>query len=129
MMEALRSTFDGVRAELRTDVARGDAGRAALGRYTDRVDVVLREVFVAAGGHPQPVALVALGGYGRRDLCLHSDIDLLVLFDGPIGPAEERFLRAFLNPLWDLGVMVGHQVREIDDFRRSRPTTPSSCSR
>ena len=32
----------------------------------------------------------ALGGYGRRTLCLHSDIDLLIVFDGPIGAAEER---------------------------------------
>ena len=62
------------------------------------------------------MAVIALGGYGRRHLSLHSDIDLLVLFGGRIGPSEERFLRGFLHPLWDLGVVVGHQVRELDEF-------------
>ena len=81
---------------------------------------------------PESVAVLALGGYGRRHLCLHSDIDLLVLFGGRIGAAEERFLRAFLHPLWDLGVVVGHQVREIDDFRTARgrqPGVPAGAAR
>ena len=62
------------------------------------------------------MAVVAIGGYGRRHLCLHSDLDLLVLFGDRIGEAEEAFLRALLHPLWDAGVVVGHQVRELDDF-------------
>ena len=45
-----------------------------------------------------------------------SDIDLLVLFDTRIGPAEEHCLRSILHPLWDLGLTVGHQVRELPDF-------------
>ena len=73
-------------------------------------------LYAEAGGAERPVAVIALGGYGRRHLCLHSDIDLLLLFDGRIGPAEEQFLRAFLHPLWDVGVVVGHQVRELDEF-------------
>ena len=67
--------------------------------------------------------MLALGGYGRRHLSLHSDIDLLVLFER-IDAAGERFLRAFLHPLWDLGVVVGHQVREIDDFTQLETDNP-----
>ncbi len=62
------------------------------------------------------VAVAALGGYGRRALCLHSDIDLLVVFEGRLGRAEERFVKALLHPLWDLKLQVGHQVRLLDDF-------------
>src|ERR1051325_979690 len=69
-------------------------------------------------------AIIALGGYGRRHLCLHSDIDLLLLFGSGIGPAEERFVNSFLNPLWDLGVVVGHQVRDIDEFQRLETDNP-----
>ena len=47
-----------------------------------------------------------------------------MLFGGRIGPDEERFLRGFLHPLWDLGVVVGHQVREIDDFDQLETDNP-----
>lgn len=118
------AAFEAAREELRADVRRGAGGRAALERYTDRIDALVRRLFADAGPPATPVAVMALGGYGRRHLLLHSDIDLLVLFGGPIGPDEERFLRGFLHPLWDLGVVVGHQVRELDDFRRLEPDNP-----
>ena len=109
--------LEAARAELRDATTRGLGGRGALGRYAARVDALLRYLFDAAvPAAAQPAAAIALGGFGRRQSCLWSDIDLLVLFEGPIGAADERFLHGFLNPLWDLGVVVGHQVRELADF-------------
>ena len=119
----LTAALAAARAELTADVRRGAGGRGALERYSDRVDAMLRQL-AAEGDPPENVVILALGGYGRRHLCLHSDIDLLVLFGGRIGDAEERFLRAFLHPLWDIGVVVGHQVREIDDFRQLEADNP-----
>ena len=119
----LTAALAAARAELKGDVGRGAGGRGALERYSDRVDAMLRQLF-ADGAPPDDVVVLALGGYGRRHLCLHSDIDLLVLFAGRIGAAEERFLRAFLHPLWDIGVVVGHQVRELDDFRQLEADNP-----
>ena len=113
----LKASLDVARHELRAAIARGAGGRAALEHYADRVDALIRQLFTDAGGDAGPVAIVALGGYGRRHLCLHSDIDLLLLFGGGIGSAEERFVHSFLNPLWDLGVVIGHQVRELEDFQ------------
>ena len=112
------------REELREATTRGLGGRGALGRYAARVDALLRQLFEAAQPAGQPVAAIALGGYGRRQLCLWSDIDLLVLFEGPIRPADERFLHGFLNPLWDLGVVVGQQVRELADFSTLEADNP-----
>ncbi len=111
-----RTALDAARDELRGEIGRGAGGRAALERHAGRVDDLLRQLYSDAGVPERPVAVIALGGYGRRHLSLHSDIDLLVLFGGRIGPSEERFLRGFLHPLWDLGVVVGHQVRELDEF-------------
>jgi len=121
---AMRAAFEAARAELRADVSRGAGGRASLERYADRVDALLRQLYQDAGPPAGPVAVLALGGYGRRHLCLHSDIDLLLLFGEPIGPDDERFVRGFLNPLWDLGVVVGHQVRELADFSQLEEDNP-----
>jgi len=110
------AAFDAARHEFRETANAGLAGRAALGRYAERVDAIIRQLFTAALPAAQPVSAIALGGYGRRQLCLYSDIDLLVLFEGPMQPRDEEFLRGFLNPLWDLGVVVGQQVRELADF-------------
>ncbi len=117
--KASRATesFAIARDELRSDIRRGAGGRAALERYADRVDGLLRQLFVDAGSVGSSCAVAALGGYGRRHLCLHSDIDVMLLFGGRIGADEQRFATAFLTPLWDLGVAVGHQVRELEDFR------------
>ena len=120
----LKASLDAARQELRAAIARGVGGRATLEHYADRVDALIRQLFTDAGTYDGPLAIVALGGYGRRHLCLHSDIDLLLLFGGGIGAAEERFVHRFLNPLWDLGVVVGHQVRDIDDFRELERDNP-----
>ncbi len=112
------------RRELCDEILAGHGGRAALTRYSDQLDALVRKLLSAAPRTEQAVAVVAIGGYGRRQLCLHSDIDLLVLFGGRLGDGEERLLRAILHPLWDVGLVVGHQVREIDEFARLEVDNP-----
>src|SRR4030095_68668 len=70
----LRAALDTAREELRADTARGAGGRAALERHSDRVDGLLRQLYTEAGVPDGAVAVIALGGYGRRHLSLHSDI-------------------------------------------------------
>ena len=111
-----RSALDAARDELRADTLRGTGGRATLERYSARVDAIIRQLYADSGLGRTSAAVLALGGYGRRHLCLYSDIDVLILFRDAIGADEEKSLRAFLHPLWDLGVVVGHQVRELSDF-------------
>jgi [protein-PII] uridylyltransferase len=109
------SGVETAREELSLVAAQGQAGGAALRRFSDCVDDLLRHLFDEAPAAGASL-IVALGGYGRRQLCLQSDVDVLLLFDGPIGPAEEGRVRAILHPLWDLHFSVGHQIRQIDDF-------------
>ena len=116
--------LDAARDELVAATRQGSAGRSAVERYADRVDALLQRLFAEAPVAAQPVAVFALGGYGRRHLCLHSDVDVLVLFDGPLGPDDERFVSGLLTPLWDLRLVLGHQVRELDDFRRLETDNP-----
>ena len=63
----------------------------------------------------RPFALVALGGYGRRDLCVHSDIDVLILFDSKIPTPAGKLAQEVFYPLWNLGLDLGHAIRGIKD--------------
>jgi [protein-PII] uridylyltransferase len=63
----------------------------------------------------QHCCLVALGGYGRRELAPHSDIDLMFLFRSEAKAQVELLVRAVLHPLWDCKFQVGHSVRTIAD--------------
>ena len=86
-------------------------------RYSGRIDALVQQLAETARAHSgAAMSVCALGGYGRRSLCLHSDIDLLILFEDAMSPSEERFVGALLQPLWDLGLTVGQHVREISDF-------------
>src|SRR2546426_10823456 len=113
------------RQELSAQTVRGQGGRVALERFSDRLDALLQELCAEAPRPSCDAAVLAVGGYGRRHLCLHSDLDLLVLFDGAIGARDEQFLRAVLHPLWDLGLVVGHQVREVNEFSRLDTNDPT----
>jgi len=60
-------------------------------------------------------AVMALGGYGRRELAPYSDIDLMFLYHPGAEQAAKSIVRAVLHPLWDCGFQVGHSVRTIAD--------------
>ncbi len=95
----------------------GRGGRDVLARYSGRVDALVQQLAESARVHSgAAMSVCALGGYGRRSLCLHSDIDLLILFEDAMGSSDERFVGALLQPLWDLGLTVGQHVRELSDF-------------
>ena len=104
---------------------RGRAGRDRAADYALQMDGVVQMIVQAARDRPSaPFVVCAVGGYGRRALCLHSDVDLLIGFDGPIGAAEENFVKAVLQPLWDLRLELGQHVREIDEFAEPDLTNP-----
>jgi len=69
--------------------------------------------FCGDGGDTAP-ALIAVGGYGRRELNLHSDIDLLVLLPGArAGKTTAAAIESWVRFCWDVGLAPGHSVRTI----------------
>ena len=121
----LSASLEEARSELIDATERGEGGRAALARHAECIDGIVRELVENARTQTQAsLAVCAVGGYGRKSQFLHSDIDLLIVFGGPIGRPEERFVKALLHPLWDLRFQVGHHVRELGDFDRLDTTNP-----
>ena len=95
----------------------GGGGRRAQAQYAAAMDGIVRQLVEAARVQStQPFVVCAVGGYGRQTLCLHSDVDLLLLFERGIEREEARVVNAVLQPLWDLQLTVGHHVRELSDF-------------
>ncbi|MGA6925379.1 MAG: [protein-PII] uridylyltransferase [Desulfosarcina sp.] len=62
-----------------------------------------------------PYAVVALGGYGRAEQCVYSDVDLLFLFEKRVPQVAEELVREIVYPLWDMGLDVGHATRSIKE--------------
>ncbi|MGB3221691.1 MAG: [protein-PII] uridylyltransferase [Desulforhopalus sp.] len=59
------------------------------------------------------IALVALGGYGRKELFPFSDVDLMILYHPKLRKHIAGVTDAVLYPLWDTGLEVGHGVRTV----------------
>jgi [protein-PII] uridylyltransferase len=79
---------------------------------TDVVDRHIAELWRHAGGNDS-VALVAVGGYGRGELFPYSDIDLLILLPPAAPEPLLKTVESFIGQLWDLGLEVGHSVRDV----------------
>ncbi len=59
------------------------------------------------------IALVAVGGYGRRELHSGSDIDLLILLRQSDHGGYRESIEGFLTLIWDLKIDVGHSTRSV----------------
>ena len=98
----------------------GGGGREICARRSELVDVILRHVFAAAannlGDSAMPLALLALGGYGRGELNPFSDVDVMLLHGNNAGKVSsyiEQMAEQILYLLWDIGFKVGHSTRSI----------------
>ncbi|MDE2155845.1 MAG: [protein-PII] uridylyltransferase [Xanthomonadaceae bacterium] len=113
---ALRQLLGDVDRALATAFRDGaDAGLLAR-RRCQSVERVVTHVWLACLGEVGQTALFAVGGFGRGLLFPHSDVDLLVLVDAP-EPARLRALEQYFATLWDVGLKVGHAVRNTAQCR------------
>jgi len=115
-------------ASLRLRHDQGASGLEVVHGRTEIIDAMVSRLFDAAmdqRARAKPsaqavVALIALGGYGRRELAPWSDVDIMFLYPAKSKPAAVEALQAYLvqevlYPLWDCGLKVGHSTRTVDD--------------
>jgi [protein-PII] uridylyltransferase len=62
-----------------------------------------------------PYTIIALGGYGREEQCIHSDVDLLFLFKKKVPAQAEKLIQEIVYPLWDIGLDVGYATRSLKE--------------
>ncbi len=127
-------------ADLRARHEEGASGLEVENGRSRIIDLMISRLFDYAlalydpGAPPTPVALVALGGYGRSELAPWSDIDVMFLYPTKskptlMEPFQAHLTQEVLYPLWDCGLKVGHSTRTMDEVfvqaRRSIQTMTS----
>src|SRR5947208_2452110 len=103
----------------------GGGGREICAHRAELVNIFLRYAFGAAssvaarenGELEVPLALIALGGYGRGELNPFSDVDVMLLHrqSAEISPRLKEMVNQILYLLWDSGFKVGHSTRSIKE--------------
>lgn len=101
------------------------SGLEAAHAYSNLMDRFVRALFLDAGfrerikeSGQEPLAVVALGGYGRRELCFHSDVDLLVIHQGRLSAEMNEIIPRAIYPLWDAKLEVGHSTLTVPESIR-----------
>ncbi len=87
--------------------------RDLVRRRAEAIGDVVVHVWRACVGEAPGCALFAVGGFGRRVLFPHSDVDLLVLAHADAVARQARALEACFTCLWDIGLKPGHAVRTL----------------
>ncbi|MEK6529977.1 MAG: nucleotidyltransferase domain-containing protein, partial [candidate division NC10 bacterium] len=135
-LNLLRQHLDSALGSLRARHAKGASGQESVQAHAGFMDGFLSQLFALAskealreGLERQTIVLVALGGYGRGELHPSSDIDVMVIYDGELGPYVQRITQELLYTLWDLGLQVGHSCRSLPDcLAMARTDFPSRTS-
>ncbi len=119
----LAGTLASVRESQRGAMAGGARGCRAYSRAMDSVVSAIHErarsrFLASAPNLGYRMSVVAVGGYGRDELCPRSDVDLLFLHPYKVDRYVEAMTESILYPLWDLGLEVGHSVRNVKETVR-----------
>ncbi len=97
---------------------KGCTGRSVIDRYTSVIDRLLKGLFLHFGPKKSkncPTAFVALGGYGRAELNVRSDVDFMLLYRGNLTPEIEEMNEKLYYLLCDTGLDLGFAIRSISD--------------
>ena len=106
-VDDLREQYLREMALVRQTAERTGDGTAAIRRRSAVVDRLLIEMWrqAFAGLPAQNLVLLALGGYGRKDLFPYSDIDILFAFaDEKTEQQCKEPVRAIIQGMWDIGL-------------------------
>jgi [protein-PII] uridylyltransferase len=118
-----RSVYHRRMLEIRGSFEAGSSGTAAIVARTSAMDELILDLWqdalssssILASG----VSLVAIGGYGRRELFPYSDVDLLFLLDAKVSEKDlKEPIRRLCQQLWDYGIRVAQAVRRLAECER-----------
>jgi [protein-PII] uridylyltransferase len=95
----------------------GDAAPvlAGLSSVIERMTIDAFQSSLAALPDPN-IAMLAVGGFGRRELFPFSDVDVLIVIERESQAAGiKNALSEFVRLLWDAGLRLSHSVRTVTE--------------
>ncbi len=108
----------------------GSSGADTVRFISEMVDTLLRVLWdhleVGLPHDAHWVAIVAVGGYGRMELCPQSDIDLLILTSPRMDGYERDQAEVLIRSLWDFGFSVGASVRSLAQCKEASAKDPDT---
>ncbi len=122
----MKSPVEELQGKREALVSRFMKGHASdfVDQHAEILDHYFQECFAASSVGPRmhmeknPCALIALGGYGRKEQCLHSDVDVLLLFKKRVPEEARELVQEIFYPLWDVGLEVGYGTRSMRECMR-----------
>jgi [protein-PII] uridylyltransferase len=133
-MQADESTGSEVRGQLQRQYQRkmleirgafeaGASGSATIAARAAAMDELVTGLWQSAVERDsklaEGIALLAIGGYGRRELFPYSDVDLLFLLDSRVVEKEVReAIRRVGQEMWDYGIRVSQATRKLAECER-----------
>ncbi len=123
VVSAARAYLAAARLYLQELHGSGALGHRVNETHSNLIDRLVRRLFRLAeqsyfsDGREDPAVLtiIAVGGYGRRELNLHSDVDLLFLYREPISEHVSAVAERLQCWLWDASLSVGSATRTIEE--------------
>ena len=117
------------------------AGKQCVEKYTLMIDAIIKKIYyivvptsrrqdnsqqdadttIVRKSSPRPqdkyrtaFAILAHGGYGRKELNIYSDVDLMFLYKDPLSSTDENIIKEILYKLWDLKLDLGYSIRSVN---------------
>ena len=103
-----------------------NSGKNFIVKHTKSIDYFLKVIYkytirkyfdnYSPMQNALPISLIALGSYGREQLCVYSDIDLMIVYKDIKGYNTLAIIESMLSMAWDCGLKLGHRVHEVSDL-------------
>lgn len=113
-IKVFKDAICGISSHIAAQFREGEDVRSLISDRAVFIDLILHYTWHMYQWE-QDISLVAVGGYGRRELHPCSDIDILILLDNTAGDKYNEQLQALVTFLWDIGLEIGSSVRSLDE--------------
>jgi [protein-PII] uridylyltransferase len=115
-----------IKSYLSTLELEDSSGKAFFVNHTKKMDYIISNVFkyvlkkefgyYRPNINSLPIAIIAMGSYGREQLSIYSDIDIMIAYNPISGYNIVQIIETFITMLWDVGLKIGHRVHTINDI-------------